>query len=169
MKKDNNSFESIKIYHNILTEDERIILLNHIKPLLQRIPDCPGLQTSPTLHLESQNILNIIKKVANKCGINASVDKSWAIYLDKEIAVESWHSHVLNRFSEYSLCYMIDNPEGFGTWFRFEDKVYKPECPTNSAIIFSPTLEHTGPANVKKPRYSLAIDFENNKINIQYQ
>ena len=168
MKKDNNPFKSIKIYHNILTEDERIILLNHLKPLLQEIEFCPGLQTRPTLHLESQNISNIIKKVANKCGINASVDLSWAVYFDKEIASELWHSHY-ESFFKYSLCYMIDNPEDFGTWFRFEDKVYKPECPTNSAIIFSPTLEHTGPANVKKPRYSLAIDFKDKKINIQYE
>ena len=168
MKKDNNPFESIKIYHNILTEDERIILLNDSKPLLQKLQSFPALQTQANLHLENQNIFNIIEKVANKCGINAPVDKSWAIYLDKEIAKETWHSHS-ESFSEYSICYMIDNPEGFGTWFRFKDIVYKPECPTNSAIIFSSRLEHTAPANAKKPRYSLAIDFENDKINIQYQ
>ena len=167
MKKDNNLLKSIKIYHDILTEDERLILLNHSKPLLQEMENCPGLQTWPTLHMHSQNISNIIEKVANKCGINASVDKSWVTYFDKEIGFESWHLH-FQSFFEYSLCYMIDNPEGFGTWFRFEDKVYKPECPTNSAIIFSSRLEHTAPPNVKKPRYSLAIDFKRKKINIQY-
>ena len=162
MKKDNNPLESIKMYHNILTEDERIILLNYSKPLLQEIEGSPGLQTKPTLHLHNQNIFNIIKKIVNKCGINATVDTSWAIYFDKEIIFESWHSHY-ESFFYYSLCYMIDNPEDFGTWFRFNGRVYKPECPTNSAIIFPSKLEHTAPPNLKKPRYSLAIDFKDKK------
>ena len=38
---------------------------------------------------------------------------------------------------------MIDNPENLGTWFKYNNKIYKSKCPTNSAITFSKRLDHT--------------------------
>ena len=168
MKKDSKfSIESIKVVDNILTEEERITLLNLSKPLLQRIPNCPGLQTLPNLHMISPTLSNIFRKIVDKCNINLRIIKSWVNYTDKDMAYESWHSHQPGFHT--TICYMIENPEGIGTKFKIGDETYDTKCPTNSVMLLPSTIEHTVPLNVTMPRYSLAIDFEHKKMNIQYE
>ena len=164
--KNGNELDSIKIIDNILTDQERIIFLNNLEPLLKRIQNCPGLQTHAKLH-ESPVFSNLIAKIVRKCNINRKIVKSWVNYTDKDIAYESWHSHP--RSFHTTICYMIENPEGIGTLFKIGDEIFPTECPTNSVMLFSSDLLHTVPPNVTMPRYSLAIDFKYKKMNIQYQ
>ena len=154
--KNGNELDSIKIIDNILTDQERIILLNRLQPFLKSIPDCPGLQTVPHLH-EFPVFSNLIAKIIRKCNIDREIDKSWVNYTDKDIAFENWHTHPVSFHT--TICYMIENPEGIGTKFRIGDEIYETECPTNSVMLLPPYIEHTVPSNVTMPRYSLAIDF----------
>ena len=164
--KNGNELNSIKIIDNILTEEERLTLLNLSKPLLQRIGNCPGLQTLPNLHKLSV-FSNLITKIVHKCDINRRIVKSWVNYTDKDMAYESWHCHQYSFHT--TICYMIENPEGIGTFFKIGDEIFPTECSTNSVMLLPSDLIHTVPPNVTMPRYSLAIDFKDKKMNIQYE
>ena len=158
MKRDKKfSMDSVKFIDDILTEDERINLLNLTKPLLQIIPDAPGLQTYHRLHKRCPIISSLVEKIAKKSGINRVVKKSWVNYTDKDMAYEMYHSHYDSFYT--TIVYMIENPEGIGTKFKIGDEIYETECSTNSAMLFPTTMEHTVPPNVTMPRYSMAIDF----------
>ena len=155
--KNGNELDSIKIIDNILTEQERIIFLNSLEPFLKRIPDCPGLQTDSNLHQSSPIFANLITKIVRKCDIDRKIIKSWVNYTDKDMAYESWHCHP--RSFHTTICYMIENPEGIGTFFKIGEEIYPTKCPTNSVMLLPSDLMHTVPPNVTMPRFSLAIDF----------
>ena len=155
--KSGNELDSIKIIDNILTDQERIILLNLSTPFLVGMPTTPGLQTESNMHIVSPIISNLIRKIADKCNINRRILKSWVNYTDKHMAYENWHTHPVSFHT--TLCYMIENPEGIGTKFKIGDEIYETECPTNSVMLLPTSIEHTVPPNVTMPRYSLAIDF----------
>ena len=171
--KSDKFFDHITIYHDILSEKERIYFLRECKPLLQKmIPYGDGEKTDSNLHLVSKktyNIHQILKKIHKKSKITQNIKRSWVNYTDADYAYESWHHHNFPGVYELSCIFMIENPENLGTWFKYDDVVYKLDCPTNSMCLFPKSLLHTVPPNVKKPRYSLAIDFEDKKINYQYE
>ena len=155
--KNANELDSIKIIDNVLDFHERIIFLNSLEPHLQRIPDCPGLQTPSNVHVASPVFSNLITKIVRKCNIDRKIIKSWVNYTDKDLAYESWHSHPLTFHT--TICYMIENPEGIGTVFKIGDEIHETECPTNSVMLLPSNLVHSVPPNVTMPRFSLAIDF----------
>ena len=157
--KNGNELDSIKIIENVLTDQERIILLNNLKPFLIRIPNCPGLQTSSNFHELSPIFSNLIAKIVRKCNINRRIIKSWVNYTDKDLAYEVWHDHDHPGYYNRTCLYMIENPESIGTLFKIEDELHHTECPTNSVMLLPTNIEHTVPSNVTMPRYSLAIDF----------
>ena len=159
MKKDNSELKSIKIFYDVLTEHERIDFLDRCKPLLRKYTTFSGLQTKNDIHKLSKENLNIVEKIRKKSKINASIQKSWMNYTDSEHAYEAWHDHDNPESWNYTACYMLDNPESLGTWFKCDEDVYKPKCPTNSLLVFSKSLLHTVPPDVTLPRYTLAIDF----------
>ena len=136
----------IRTYYNILPEEERLVLRHKGELNLKKISGAPGLQTYANLHLLSEESEN-------------QVLRSWINYTDHRYPEKLWHDHNQPDFYEFTCVYMIENPENVGTWFNYNDKIYKSKCPTNSAITFSKRLEHTVPPIIKKPRYSLAIDF----------
>ena len=149
----------IRTYHNILPDEERLVLRNKGALNLRKISGAPGLQTYPNLHLLHEESDYLINKVREKVEIENEVLRSWINYTDHYCSYEFWHNHNMPDFHEFTCVYMIENPENVGTWFKYNDKIYKSKCPTNSAITFSKRLNHTVPPDVTKPRYSLAIDF----------
>ena len=158
MKRDKKfSMDSVKFIDDILTEDERLNLLNLSKPLLEIIPFSPGLQTHHRLHTKCPVISSLVEKIAKKSGFNRVIKKSWVNYTDRDLAYEMYHTHHDSFYT--TIVYMIENPEGIGTFFKIGEKIYSTKCPTNSAMLFPTTMEHTVPPNVTMPRYSLAIDF----------
>ena len=149
----------IRTYYNILPEEERLVLRHKGGLNLKKISGAPGLQTYSNLHLLSEESDYLINKIREKVGIENEVLRSWINYTDHRFSYEFWHNHNQPDYHEFTCVYMIENPENVGTWFKYNDKIYKSRCPTNSAITFSKRLDHTVPPIVTKPRYSLAIDF----------
>jgi len=153
------SINTVKIYHNVLSDEERISILNNFKHLLCETERSPGLQTYSDLHSLSLDNFNIFEKIKKRIQINRKIQKSWINYTDINFAYEFWHNHDNLDTYDYSCCYMIENPENLGTWFRVNDEICQTKCPTNSVLVFHKLLMHTVPPNITKPRYSLAIDF----------
>ena len=153
----------IKIYYNIFSNKERIRILEQFKILLVKIPDYPGLQTDAYLHdlcdKASYFFYNPFDKIKKISKINRNIKKSWVNYTDTQLSYESWHTHNYENAYLYTCCYMLENPENIGTWFNVDGEIYKTKCPTNSLLVFPNNLLHTVPPIVKKPRYTLAIDF----------
>ena len=149
----------IRTYYNILPEEERLVLRHKGGLNLKKISGAPGLQTYANLHLLSEESDYLINKVREKVGIENQVLTSWINYTDHRFSYEYWHNHNKPDYHEFTCVYMIENPENVGTWFKYNDKIYKSRCPTNSAITFSKRLDHTVPPIVTKSRYTLAIDF----------
>jgi hypothetical protein len=147
----------VKIYNNILTESERIQLLTISKNFLTIIEGCPGLQTNSNFHLvlEQMGLGNILSKIQKKSKSNGTIHKCWVNYTDNEFSYTNWHTH---STSKKISVYFIENPENIGTICRVKEKEFHIKTKTNSLIILPTTIEHTVPYNVKKPRYSLAID-----------
>lgn len=150
----------IKIFHNILTEEERKLLLKEINPLLMVVSnEFSGLQTGAHLHclLLEKGHYNIIKKIIKKSKLSGEVDKCWVNYTDFDMRFINWHNHPETK---KTLVYMLENPENLGTFFMINGKELRVKCPENSLITFDPKMMHSLPNNVTKPRYSLAIDFK---------
>jgi len=151
----------IKIYYNIFSNKERKLIIEQFQPFLTRTDNYPGLQTKGNLHLfckYNKNFFNPFEKLIKILNTDVSIRRSWINYTDIDISYENWHIHPQSEY-KYIPCYMLENPEGIGTWFKVDGKVYKTRCPTNSLIVFPNYLLHTVPPIVKKPRYTLSIDF----------
>ncbi len=156
-----SSNSEIEIFYNVLSENERNKVLTQFKPYLRNIENCPGLQSYPNLHIiceKNNSFFNPFNKIKKRLKINNAIEKSWINYTDEELSYTSWHNH-LNASYEKTCVYMLENPEKNGTWFNIDGQIYKLKSPTNSMILFPNHLIHTVPDDIKKPRYSLAIDF----------
>ena len=142
----------IRIYTDVLKEEERLYLLEESKNYLQSIPNCPGLQTRPELHLliKSKSLLKLMNKMRVKY-----ISKCWVNYTDEEMKYLCWHNHSTWK---YTSVYYLDNPEGKGTIFKDGDKVFQIDLPTNTLMVIPGNIEHSVPPNITKPRYSLVID-----------
>lgn len=144
----------IKIYYNVLSEHERINLLESSKLKLYDLGDgFPGLQTDTNFHLCIEK--NTLNKICEKIN-NNNIDSCWVNYTDHSMKYQYWHNH---ENVKDTCVYMIENPEKIGTIFKINEEEYQMDLPTNSLITFPPDLMHTVPYNVINPRYSLAIDF----------
>jgi len=151
----------IKIFYNVFSKKERLKILEQFKPLLYKIDCCPGLQTDSNLHTicnSNSCMFDPFVKIKERIKISNPIHKSWVNYTDSKLKYLSWHDHMLSPCDKICV-YMLENPEKIGTWFLIEDQIYKVKCPTNSLILFPNHLTHSVPYDIKKPRYSLAIDF----------
>ena len=120
------------------------------------------MQTDSALHHFFSNdpdISNIFQKIKKGVKINREIKRCWMNYTDINFSYECWHDHNFSDIYEYSCCYMIENPENIGTWFRVNNELCKVTCSTNSALVFHKSITHTVPPNVTEPRYTLAMDF----------
>ena len=142
----------IRTYYNILPEEERLVLRHKGGLNLRKISGAPGLQTYSNLHLLSEESDYLINKVREKVEIENEVLRSWINYTDHRFSYQFWHNHNQPDYHEFTCVYMIDNPENIGTWFKYNDKIYKSKCPTNSAITFSKRLDHTVPPTANKTK-----------------
>jgi hypothetical protein len=148
----------IIVFNNVLTENERFTLLKESKPLLEKLSEShPGLQTKSDFHLklDQKGLFYPIQKILKKSKVNGNINKCWVNYTDENIKYISWHKH---QNIKNTLVYFIENPENVGTIFRINGKEMQVKASTNSLITFPPSIEHTVPNNITKPRYSLAID-----------
>ena len=151
----------IEIFYNIFSNYERQKILKQFIPKLCRNDVCPGMQTPPNLHLvfkEDKSYFDPFNIIKKRIKVNNQISKSWINYTDYNLKYLSWHTHASSSFDK-TCVYMLENPEKVGTWFLVENQVYKVKAPTNSLILFSKDLIHTVPSDIKKPRYSLAIEF----------
>lgn len=142
----------IKIYENVLSEEERVELLNLSKEHLEDLGNSyPGLQTSPNFW--NQMNPKVLKTFMNVVGYE-TISKCWVNYTDGEMGYTSWHAHE----SKNTSVYYLDNPEGRGTIFKVGEKVFQIDSPTNSLMVIPGNMIHSVPENVTQPRYSLVID-----------
>ena len=141
----------IKIYNDVLIEEERLELLEQSKQYIQKLEGIPALQSSPDLHTRVNP--QTIKTLTDTMGVE-TVWKCWAVYLDYDLRQTSWHRHP----SKMSSVYYLDNPECRGTQFRTSDKLFQIDLPTNTLITFPGGLSHSPPENITQSRYTLAID-----------
>jgi len=161
LKVSKNLKHDIKIFYNIFYNYERKKILEQFKSQLCKIEGCPGLQTYSNLHNiceKNSSYFNPFIKIQQRIKINNPIFKSWINYTDHELKYTSWHDHATSPFNK-TCVYMLENPEKIGTWFLVNGQIYKVKCPTNSLILFPNYLLHTVPGDIKKPRYTLAIDF----------
>lgn len=142
----------IRIYTDVLKEEERLYLLEESKNYLEYIPICPGLQTRQELHffIKSKSLLKLMNKMRIKY-----ISKCWVNYTDEEMKYLSWHTH---DDVKYTSVYYLDNPEGKGTFFKDGDKIFQIDVPTNTLMIIPGNMSHSVPPNITKPRYSLVIN-----------
>jgi len=143
----------MNLYKKILSEKERLKLLNFVKTkLLNFGPTYPGLQSKTNLHTykELQPFLKKITPYTNSYHIK----NVWVNYtIGDDIC---WHSH---KNIDRSIVYYLQNKSNIGTMFKQKGtKVLVTECPQNSLMIFDSFLEHSGPCHLPEDRYSIALD-----------
>lgn len=156
---------NIKIFYNIFTNSERNKILEQFKPLLCKIEGFAGLQTYANLHhvcKENDFYIDPFVKIKQRTKIKNPIFKSWVNYTDSKLEYVSWHDHMSSPFN-MTCVYMLENPDKMGTWFLVNNKIHKLKCPTNSLILFPTNLIHSVPGNIKKPRYTLAMEFMESK------
>jgi hypothetical protein len=146
----------IVVHRNVLTEEERVKLLEDSKNHLKTVsPRHPGLQTHADLNkkLYYENYLTLIKLLKRSGSTN--IHKCWVNYSEYGLGQTTWHKHECKLTS----IYYLENPENIGTIFRHKGKEFRIDVPTNTLMIIPGSLEHTGPYTyVSNPRYTLTID-----------
>ena len=144
----------IKIYRNVLTEEERLGLIKDSNRHLQKFPGFPNLQSSSNLHKRlNKQSLKSIQKLLDKIG-STNILFCWSIYMDPMKVEGCWHNHEVKLTS----IYYMENPESLGTVFRVDNKEFRVDVPTNTLVVIPGHIEHNVPMNVTKQRESLVID-----------
>tara|TARA_R100001082_G_C4226148_1_gene101263 strand:+ start:48 stop:506 length:459 start_codon:yes stop_codon:yes gene_type:complete len=146
--------------HNVLTEEERIYILNFVNKKLENIFESPGLQTKPNLHTfrEMDFFISRIKQYIQ----GYKIYKCWANFSVGDYIF--WHQHPKPVVK--SLVYYLVNNNNYGTMFRLkreteEDPVSNikiVKCPQNSIYIFDSNLDHSVPCHLKENRISITMD-----------
>jgi hypothetical protein len=151
----------IETHNNILTEEERIEMVNFIKTKLKKISDNhPGLQTDPNLH-EYPEMKIFLKKISSHTE-NFKISHCWANATNGDIL--GWHSHP--HFIVRSLVYYLKNKSEIGTIFKKGESkdaeslqaIEVTKAPENSLAIFDGRLEHSGPIHLPEERISVTVD-----------
>ena len=146
--------------HNVLTEEERIYILNFVNKKLENIFESPGLQTKPNLHTfrEMDFFISRIKQYIQ----GYKIYKCWANFSVGDYIF--WHQRPKPVVK--SLVYYLVNNNNYGTMFRLkreteEDPVSNikiVKCPQNSIYIFDSNLDHSVPCHLKENRISITMD-----------
>jgi len=144
----------MKTYDNILTEKERIDMINFIKTKLKSFTDThPGLQTDSNLH-EYPEMQNFLKKISSHTE-NFKISHCWANSTNGDNI--AWHSHP--NFIVRSIVYYLKNECELGTIFKKgEIQVEVTKAPENSLAIFDSRLEHSVPMHLPEERISVTVD-----------
>ena len=145
----------IRIYRNVLSEEERLELLRNSSEYLDdKGPSVPGLQTVAVLHtlLNFKNHLTLCKLL--KLVGFTNIRQCWSNYSDSYQSETVWHTHS----SRLTSIYYMENPEGLGTLFRVNKKEFKIDVPTNTLMVIPGNIEHNAPSNVTKPRQCFVVD-----------
>tara|TARA_R110002012_G_scaffold153935_1_gene314168 strand:+ start:69 stop:524 length:456 start_codon:yes stop_codon:yes gene_type:complete len=148
----------IETHNNILTEEERIDMINFIKTKLKPFSDThPGLQTDSNLH-EYPEMQNFLKKISSHTE-NFKISHCWANSTNGDNI--AWHSHP--NFIVRSIVYYLKNKCELGTIFKKgEIKVEVTKAPENSLAIFDSRLEHSVPMHLPEERISVTVDLIGN-------
>ena len=144
----------IETHDNILTEEERVEMVNFIKTKLKSFTDThPGLQTDSNLH-EYPEMQNFLKKISSHTE-NFKISHCWANSTSGDNI--AWHSHP--DFIVRSIVYYLKNKCELGTIFKKgEIKVEVTKAPENSLAIFDSRLEHSVPMHLPEERISVTVD-----------
>ena len=144
----------IKKHLNVLNKKEQSAILKLVDKKLTRIPDCPGLQTYPNLHL-CEELKPLIKKLQEYIARNFTIDKCWANHTNG--GYTNWHRHK----ADLTVVYYLKNKESLGTIFIERDTIVRPRGPENSLIIFKHEIHSVPPrkrGTSKINRYSVSLD-----------
>ena len=146
--------------HNVLTEEERIYILNFVNKKLENIFESPGLQTKPNLHTfrEMDFFISRIKQYIQ----GYKIYKCWANFSVGDYIF--WHQHPKPVVK--SLVYYLVNNNNYGTMFRLKRETKEDpisnikivKCPQNSIYIFDSNLDHSVPCHLKENRISITMD-----------
>ena len=172
----------IKKHLNVLNKKEQAAILKLVKKKLTRIPNRPGLQTYPNLHL-CEELKPLIEKLKGYISRDFIITKCWGIRSDEEKV--TWHDHKKTGLNEYekklindkfpkleleftdrAIVYYLKNKESLGTMFRDKDgKVVRLKGPENSLLIFkhethSPPLSKRRGSKIHRYAVSLDISFK---------
>ena len=148
----------IRIYTNVLKEQERLRFLRDLSQYLRKVVNSdrifPGLQTRTDLHtqLSPENYFTLLK-LMKRCGFK-DVSSSWVYYSGANYPDNGWHTHKAKLTS----IYYMENPEGFGTMFKHKGEEFQIDVPTNTLMVFPGNIEHSSPSGVTVPRYSFVFD-----------
>ena len=144
----------IKIYRNVLTEDERLELIRDSNKYLIKFPENPNLQSPSNSHEKfNEQSLKSIQKLLDKIGFT-SILRCWSTYMNPKKIEGCWHKHPVNLTS----IYYMENPESLGTVFRVDNKEFRIDVPTNTLVVIPGYIDHNVPMNITKPRECLVID-----------
>ena len=144
----------IKKYLNVLNKKEQSAILKLVDKKLTRIPNGPGLQTHPNIHL-CKELKPLVAKLKEYIIRNFTIDRCWANHTDGTYI--NWHKHK----ADLSVVYYLKNKESLGTIFLVGDKIIRPKFPENSLIIFKHEIHSVPPrkkGTSKINRYSVALD-----------
>ena len=149
---------------NVLSEEQRIKLIEDSKPLLLTSEEIckatgangyfPGKQTLSFLHENPKfyDIFNIfLGKITDQLSVRFDIDRAWINFTDGDKSCELWHNHI---GAIYSVVYYAT---AYNCGTQFENQFVETEI--NSMLIFPSDLMHTAPvSNVRYDRYVLAMD-----------
>ena len=143
----------IKKYLNVLNKKEQSAILKLVDKKLTRIPNGPGLQTHPNIHL-CKELKPLVAKLKEYITESFTVNKCWANHTDGGYIF--WHVHK----SDISVVYYLKNKESLGTMFRINNEIIRPEGLQNSLIIFKNELHSAPPkrGTSKINRYSISCE-----------
>ena len=149
--------------YNVLTEEQRIFVLDNIKPLLFPLKPLNsenysgnGMHTRPGLHLNPKLGLlydRIVEDFKALVGKEPVIEKSWALWTNGQYV--NWHNH---QNADFSIVYYIEQHPTIGRSTQFEDGSVA-ISPQNSLLIFDSKISHSVPSStIKINRYSIATD-----------
>ena len=150
---------------NVLSNKERIKLLNFCKPLLLTGEELsrkfngnypPSKQTSPNLHEYDEIrpiVVKILSEIEKKTSLRIATNKVWVNWNSGKKEEQFWHTHDC----DLTLVYYMRTLPFFNGGTCFEDKFVR--SPQNGLIIFPANILHSVPSYpFRFERYTLAMD-----------
>mgnify|MGYP003133160993 FL=1 len=153
--------QNIYLIKDIFSVKEVKKIFKLSKPLVEKIPGCPGLQSYPILQDKKQfnfviqKLLEVFDKQKYK------VSAAWINFTSGDYI--NWHNHPPTK---YSVVYFLKNKDSLGTMFKVKDEIIKTTMKENSAILFPSKYIHSCPISDSKiNRWSIVLDLIENENN----
>jgi hypothetical protein len=143
----------MKLYTDILLEEERIKILEAVKQNVKDFgPKFPGLQTPSFFH--QHKTMQVLLKKIKPYYKNYDIIKCWANFSLGNII--SWHNH---HGSDKTMIYFLENKCNMGPMLKKEGcEIEITRCPENSLLIFNSNIAHSAPCHLPEERYSIAFE-----------